>query len=82
MITNINMMTQEIKEPQSTEAKEPEYLSAYQYAERKGVSNTAVYSKIKRGKITTVRVGKSKFIDWNTNSEVTFENAARYKKED
>lgn len=60
-----------------------ELISVYQYAERKGVSATAVYDKIKVArKITVETLGKRVFIDWNEFKDVEFANAIRFVKPD
>ena len=56
-----------------------ELISAYQFAERKEVSNTAVYRAIERGDIITTPVGKQNFIDWNKFKDVSFNRANKLK---
>lgn len=58
-----------------------ELISAYQFAERKEVSNVAVYYRINTTKeIETVAVGKRKYIDWNKYQHFEFPIADRQKK--
>ncbi len=49
-----------------------ELISAYVFAERKGVSATIIYRRIKDGEIEAEQIGKSKYIDWNKYSHLTF----------
>lgn len=49
-----------------------ELISPYVFAERKGVSATIVYRKIKDGIITTEKIGKSAYIDWNKYNYIDF----------
>jgi len=63
------------KQPES----QIELMSAYAFAERKGVSSTSVYAKIKKGEIKTVPVGKFNLIDWNQYKHVEFSFAEKLK---
>lgn len=49
-----------------------ELISPYVFAERKGVSATIVYRKIKEGFILTEKVGKTSYIDWNKYNHIEF----------
>jgi hypothetical protein len=49
-----------------------ELISAYTFAERKGVKNTAVYYRIKKGEIETTPVGKFNLIDWEKYKHIEF----------
>lgn len=49
-----------------------ELISAYVFADRMGVSATIIYRRIKDGEIDIVTIGKSKYIDWNKYSHLTF----------
>lgn len=51
---------------------EKELISPYVFAERKGVSATIVYRKIKDGFIITEKVGKTSYIDWNKYNHIQF----------
>ncbi|MDB4918279.1 hypothetical protein [Mucilaginibacter sp.] len=59
--------------------KMPELVSAYEFAERRDVANTAVYAKIAKGDILTVTIGKHKYIDWELFKHVTFPMAEKRK---
>jgi len=49
-----------------------ELLSAYDYAIRKGVSNTIVYRRMNKGEIKFEVIGKTKYIDWKKYAELDF----------
>lgn len=60
-----------------------ELISAYEFAERKGVQAQAVYYRIKVTKeIETVKIGKRIAIDWEKFSHVEFPNAVRFIKDE
>ena len=56
-----------------------EWISAYMFAERKKVSNTIVYQRIKSGEIETVLIGKTKYIDWDKYKDIKFPKAKNSK---
>lgn len=58
-----------------------ELISAYEFAKRKNVTNTAVYNRMKRdsnptGEIIPEIVGKHQYIDWNKYSYISFDEKA------
>lgn len=53
-----------------------ELISAYEFAKRKGVSDTAVYNRMKTGVIVTETIGKHRYIDWNKYNGITFDEKA------
>lgn len=69
-----------------------ELISAYDFAKRKGVTNTAVYNRMKdevdeSGKVTkkaeiqTETIGRHRYIDWLKYQHITFdENAVNRSK--
>ncbi len=52
-----------------------ELISAYVFAERKGVSATIIYRRINAGEIEVERIGKAKYIDWSKYNHLTFPKA-------
>lgn len=64
-----------IEEPQ------PELISVYEFARRKGVEAPAVYYRIKETfQIRTVKIGKRIAINWEQNKHIEFPNKDRFKK--
>lgn len=61
-----------------------ELISAYDFAKRKGVTNTAVYNRMKGDtpEIVTETIGRHRYIDWNKYSHISFDEkaVARAKK--
>jgi predicted DNA-binding transcriptional regulator AlpA len=49
-----------------------ELISAYEYATRKGVSNTIVYRRMNKGEIKFEVIGKTKYIDWKKYAKLDF----------
>lgn len=57
-----------------------DWVSAYEYAARKGITSSPVYDKMKSGIIQFTMFGKYKMIDWNKFKDITFEsNRTKYK---
>jgi uncharacterized protein YqhQ len=56
---------------------EIEYVSAYTFGERKGVSSTAVYLRVNKGDIEITMIGKQKLIDWNKFKDVEFPRSVK-----
>lgn len=51
---------------------EKDLISPYVFAQRKSVSATIVYRKIKAGIIETEKIGKTHYIDWNKYNYIDF----------
>jgi len=47
-------------------------ISAYEFAERKGINVTNIYRLINSGNIDTIQVGKTKYINWFDYSHLDF----------
>lgn len=49
-------------------------ISVYQYAAQKGVSATAVYKRIDKGDIKPLKIGKTKYINWDHYKNLKFKH--------
>jgi hypothetical protein len=58
---------------------QPEYVSAYTFGERKGVSAMAVYGRITKGDIEITMIGKQKLIDWDRFKDIEFPQSVKIK---
>ena len=47
-------------------------ISAYEFAERKGICVTNIYRLINSGSMATTQVGKTKYINWNDYNYLSF----------